>query len=76
VYLASSPIRRHIPSIAERKIHPDEYFSLVGNYPSDILQEMCMYQTHLSSTGKKDAPSGNRTKRVMINVPGVNSAEF
>ncbi|HHX3160715.1 TPA: hypothetical protein ACU8OA_005548, partial [Klebsiella pneumoniae] len=24
VYLASSPIRRNIPSIAERKIHPDE----------------------------------------------------
>lgn len=76
VYLASSPIRRHIPAIAERKIHPDEYFSLVGNHPSDIRQEMCRYQNHFSSTGKKDAPSGNRTKRVMINIPGVNSAEF
>ncbi|WP_311316589.1 hypothetical protein [Raoultella terrigena] len=76
VYLASSPIRRHIPAIAERKIHPDEYFSLVGNHPSDIRQEMCRYQNHFSSTGKKDAPSGNRTKRVMINIPGVNNAEF
>ena len=76
VYLASSPIRRNIPSIAERKIHPDEYFSLVGNQHSDIRQEMCRYQTHFSSTGKKDSPSGNRTKRVMINVPDVNSAEF
>ncbi|WP_305792504.1 hypothetical protein [Cedecea sp. FDAARGOS_727] len=35
-----------------------------------------MYQTHLISTGKKDAPSGNRTKQAMINVLGVNSAEF
>ena len=76
VYLASSPIRKHIPSIAERKIHPDEYFFLVGNHSSDIRQEMCRYQTHFNSTGKKDAPSGNRTKRVMINVPGINSAEF
>lgn len=75
MYLVSSPIRRRIPSIAERKIHPDEYF-LVGNYPSYILQGMCRYQTHFSRTSKKDAPSGNRTKRVMINVPGVNSAEF
>lgn len=48
VYLASSPIRRHIPSIAERKIHPDKYFSLVGNNPSDIRQEMCRYQNHFS----------------------------
>ncbi|EOW0019778.1 HNH endonuclease, partial [Klebsiella pneumoniae] len=76
VYLASSPIRRNIPSIAERKIHPDEYFSLVGNNPSDIRQEMCRYQNNFSNTGKKDTPSGNRTKRVMINVPGVNNAEF
>lgn len=76
VYLASSRIRRHIPAIAERKIHPDEYFYLVGNHPSDIRQKMCRYQNHFSSTGKKDAPSGNRTKRVMINIPGVNSAEF
>lgn len=76
VYLASSPIRRHIPSIAKRKIHPDEYFPLVGSHPSDLRQEICRYQTYFSSTGKKDAPSGNRTKRVMINVPGVNDAEF
>lgn len=48
----------------------------MGNYPSDISQKMCMYQTHLNSTAKKDAPSGNRTERVMINVPSVNSAEF
>lgn len=76
VYLASSPIRRHMPYIAEIKIHPDEYFYLVGNYPSDLLQEICRYQAHFSSTGKKDAPSGNKTKRIMINVPGVNSAEI
>lgn len=76
VYLASSPIRRHIQSITERKIHPDEYFSLVGNQPSNIRQEMCRYQNYFSRTGKKDAPSGNRTKRIMINIPGVNSAEF
>lgn len=46
------------------------------NYHSDILQEICMYHTYLSGTGKKDAPSGSRTKQAMINVPGVNSAEF
>lgn len=51
-------------------------FSLVVNYPSDISQKMCMYQTNLSSTAKKDAPSGDKTERVMINVPSVNSAEF
>ena len=48
----------------------------MGNYPPDIRQDMYMYQTHLRSTGKKDSTSGNRNKRVMINIPGVNSAEF
>lgn len=76
VYLASLPARRHMPSVAERKIHPGEYFPLMGNCPSDIRQEMCKYQAHFSSMGKKDSPSGNRTKRIMINIPGVNGAEF
>ncbi|CVG58634.1 Predicted restriction endonuclease [Serratia marcescens] len=76
VYLASLPARRFMPFIAERKIHPDEYFPLIGNSPSDIRQKMCRYQANFSSTGKKTAPSGNRTKRIMISVPGVNSADF
>lgn len=76
VYLASSTARKHMPAIVERKIHPDEYFPLVGNKPSDIRQKMCSYQAHFSSIGKKDVPSGNRTKRIMINVPGVNSGAF
>ncbi|MGY5956486.1 Type IV methyl-directed restriction enzyme EcoKMcrA [Kosakonia sp. BK9b] len=76
VYLASSGARNHMPSIAERKIHPGEYFSLVGNNPRDIRQEMCSYQAHFSSTGRKEVPSGNRTKRIMINVPKVTNNEF
>ncbi len=76
VYLASSTARKHIPSIAERKIHPDEYFPLIGNNPREVRQAMCSYQAYFSSTGKKDVPSGNRTKRIMINVPGVNGDEF
>lgn len=76
VYLASSTARKHIPSIAERKIHPGEYFPLVGNSPRDIRQEMCSYQAHFSSTGRKEVPSGNRTKRIIISVPKVNSGEF
>ncbi|EPD6202515.1 HNH endonuclease [Enterobacter hormaechei] len=78
VYLASLPARRNIPSVADRKIHPNEYFNLTGSSPSDIRQELCRYQTHFSRTGKKDAPSasGNRSKRILINVPGVSSVEF
>lgn len=78
VYLASLPARRNIPSADERKIHPNEFFDLTGKSPSDIRQELCGYQTHFSRTGKKDEPSasGNRSKRIMINVPGVSSAEF
>ncbi|HCM9442214.1 TPA: HNH endonuclease [Enterobacter cloacae subsp. cloacae] len=76
VYLASSAARKNIPSMAERKIHPGEYFPLVGNSSRDIRQEMCSYQAHFSSTGRKVVPSGNRTKRIMINVPGVNNGEF
>ncbi|WP_428943811.1 HNH endonuclease [Pantoea sp. FN060301] len=76
VYLASSTARKYMPSIVERKIHPGEYFSLMGNSARDIRQKMCSYQAHFSSTGKKDVPSGNRTKRIMINIPGVNSSEF
>jgi len=76
VYLASSTARKHMPSIAERKIHPGEYFALVGNSPRDIRQEMCSYQSHFSSTGRKEIPSGNRTKRVIICVPTVNNEKF
>ena len=76
VYLASSTARKYIPSMAERKIHPGEYFPLTGDSPRDIRQEMCSYQAHFSSTGRKAVPSGNRTKRIMINIPGVNSGEF
>lgn len=76
VYLASSTARKHMPSIAERKIHPGEYFPLVGNSPRDIRQKMCRYQAHFSSTDRKEIPSGNRTKRIMISVPKVNSGEF
>ncbi len=76
VYLTSSTARKHIPSIAERKIHPDEYFPLVGNSPQDIRQAMCSYQACFSSTGRKEVPSGNRTKRIMISVPKVNSGKF
>lgn len=76
VYLASSTARKHMPSIAERKIHPDEYFPLVGNSPRDIRQAMCSYQAHFSSTGRKEVPSGNRTKRIMISVPKVNNGKF
>lgn len=76
VYLASSTARKHMPSIAERKIHPGEYFSLVGTSPRDIRQEMCRYQAHFSSTGRKEVPLGNRTKRIIICVPTVNSGEF
>lgn len=76
VYLASSAARKNIPSMAERKIHPGEYFHLAGNSSRDIRQEMCSYQAHFSSTGRKVVPSGNRTKRIMINVPGVNNGEF
>ncbi|QMV50607.1 HNH endonuclease [Ewingella americana] len=76
VYLASSTARKHMPSIAERKIHSGEYFALVGNSPKDIRQEMCSYQSHFSSTGRKEVPSGNRTKRIIICVPTVNSEKF
>ncbi|MBV4367883.1 HNH endonuclease [Erwinia phyllosphaerae] len=76
VYLASSTARKHMPSIAERKIHPGEYFALVGNSPRDIRQEMCSYQSHFSSTGRKEVPSGNRTKRIIICIPTVNSEKF
>ncbi|EKA2131421.1 HNH endonuclease [Citrobacter youngae] len=76
VYLTSSTARKHMPSIAERKLHPDEYFPLVGNSPQDIRQTMCSYQAHFSSTGRKEVPSGNRTKRIMISVPKVNSGKF
>lgn len=76
VYLASSTARKNMPSISERRIHPHGYFPLVGNNPRDIRQEMCSYQAHFSSTGKKDIPSGNRTKRILINIPRINSAEF
>lgn len=76
VYLASSTARKHMPSIAERKIHPGEYFALVGNTPRDIRQEMCGYQSHFSSTGRKEVPSGNRTKRIIICIPTVKSEKF
>ncbi|WP_072050633.1 HNH endonuclease signature motif containing protein [Pantoea sp. BL1] len=76
VYLASSTARKHMPSIAERKIHPGEYFALVGSSPRDIRQEMCSYQSHFSSTGRKEVPSGNRTKRIIICIPTVNSEIF
>lgn len=76
VYLASSTARKHMPLITERKIHPGECFPLVGNSPLDIRQEMCSYQAYFSRTGRKEVPSGNRTKRIMINVPGVTSREF
>jgi 5-methylcytosine-specific restriction protein A len=76
VYLASSTVRKHMPSITERKIHPGEFFSLKGDNPRNIRLEMCSYQAHFSSTGKKDVPSGNRAKRIMINVPGINDGEF
>lgn len=65
-----------MPSIAERKIHLGEYFALVGNSPRDIRQEMCSYQCHFSSTGRKEVPSGNRTKRIIICIPTVNSEKF
>lgn len=76
VYLASSTARKNMPSISERKIHPNEYFSLVGNNPRIIRQEMCSFQAHFSSTGRKDTPSGNRTKRIIINIPTINSGGF
>jgi len=76
VYLSSLPSQIHMPSIKDRKIHPGEYFHLKGSCPSDIRQEMCRYQAHFSSTGKKDKPSGNRTKRIMISAPGVSGAKF
>ncbi|MDI5459162.1 5-methylcytosine-specific endonuclease McrA, partial [Salmonella enterica subsp. enterica serovar Kentucky] len=31
VYLASSSVRKHMHSLDERKIHPGEYFTLIGN---------------------------------------------
>lgn len=76
VYLASSTAKKHMPSITERKVHPDEYFPLVGNNPHDIRKKICSYQAHFSGTTRKDAPSGNRSKRIIINVPGANSSEF
>lgn len=76
VYLASSAARKNMPSIVERKIHPNELFSLIGNNPRDIRKKMCSYQAHFSSTGRKDIPSGNRTKRIIINIPSVNSNVF
>jgi len=76
VYLASSTSRKYMPSIDDRKIHPDQYFSLMGNNPRDIRKEMCSYQAHFSRTGRKDAPSGNRSKRIMIHVLGANDTEF
>ncbi|QGN39271.1 HNH endonuclease signature motif containing protein [Klebsiella oxytoca] len=76
VYLASLTARKYMPSIAERKIHPSEYFPLVGNSPRDIRQKMCSYQAHFSSTGRKEVPSGNRTKRIMISVPKVDNGKF
>lgn len=76
VYLASSTARKNMPSIYERKIHPDKYFPLAGNEPRDIRQKLCSYQAYFSSTGRKDIPSGNRTKRIIISIPGVDSSEF
>ncbi|MFC2782665.1 HNH endonuclease [Citrobacter freundii complex sp. 2024EL-00228] len=76
VYLASSTARKHMPSIAERKIHPDEYFPLVGSSTQDIRKGMCSYQAHFSRTGRKEVPSGNRTKRIIISVPKVNNDKF
>lgn len=76
VYLASSTVRKNMPSITERKIHPDEYFPLIGNCPRDTRRKMCGYQAYFSSNGKKEQPSGNRTKRIIINVPGVIDDKF
>ncbi|MFG6653717.1 HNH endonuclease [Scandinavium sp. M-37] len=78
VYLASMPSRKNIPFIAERRVHPDTHFNLTGASPSETRQELCRFQTHFSRTGKKSTPSasGNRSKRIMINIPNINSADF
>ena len=76
VYLASSSVRKHMHSLDERKIHPGEYFTLIGNSPRDIRLKMCGYQAYFSRTGRKEIPSGNRTKRILINVPGIYSDSF
>ncbi|MCS1345154.1 hypothetical protein NX034_23930, partial [Escherichia coli] len=51
VYLASSSTGRHIPSIAERKIHPDDVIFFSGKLPfryfpknvyvSDSFEQYC-----------------------------------
>lgn len=60
----------------DEKSHPGEYFNLIGNSPLDIRLKVCGYQAYLSRTGRKEIPSGNRTKRILINVPGIYSDSF
>ncbi|PRD14006.1 HNH endonuclease [Pantoea coffeiphila] len=76
VYIASSAARKHISYLDERKIHPEEYYSLVGGSPRKLRQKLCSYLAYFSRTGKKDVPLGNRTKRIIISVPGINSGDF
>jgi len=76
VYLASTPARKNIKSVSLRKIHSSDLFSLIDSSPSEIRQELGRCQAYFSKVGKKENPSGNRTKRIMITVSGINSIDF
>ncbi|HGX3397491.1 TPA: HNH endonuclease [Enterobacter hormaechei] len=78
VYLISATLKKNIPNILDRSLHFSTLFNLCcdENSISKKRNELCKLQAYFSSSGRKETPSGNRTKKILINAPGINSEGY
>ncbi|MEG2736755.1 MAG: HNH endonuclease signature motif containing protein [Hafnia sp.] len=74
-YIASAPLRKSIPEIWNRRLCDSGYFDIDSKPAQYLRNELCKLQRYFSNTERRETPSGNRTKRILISVEGFDVVE-
>ncbi|EPS2039180.1 HNH endonuclease [Citrobacter braakii] len=74
-YIASAPLRKNIPEIGGRRLCESSYFDIDSESAHYLRNELCKLQCYFSNTERRETPSGNRTKRIVISVEGYDDIE-
>ncbi|NWC66028.1 HNH endonuclease [Cedecea sp. P7760] len=71
-YIASADLRENLPSVESRMLHKEEFVHFNSRAAQEIRLEIGRLQAFFDKVGRREIPKGNRTKRILLTVEGLN----
>lgn len=71
-YIASADLRENLPDVESRKLHKETFVHFNSRPAQEIRLEIGRLQAYFDKFGRREIPKGNRTKRILLTVEGLN----